>query len=408
MITIILKYKMLANGEYPLVLRITKDKSTKIISLGISCKKEHWDGNGISKKHPDYSIKSRLLLKAKEKALRLVDEFRLDNLDFTLDEFEAAFRGRKNIKITVSDFWLEKISDMNKAGRTGNARAYKDSYVSFFKFWNRKSINFRDITPTLLDKYETHLRSTGSHDGGIGVRMRAMRALYNDAIRKEIVQEKFYPFKTYKISKLKGKGLKTFLTKGEIQLIADLDTYKYPHLLNTKNYALFSYYMGGINFADLMRLRWSNIHSGRVHYIRSKTKGRFSTNILVPALKILESYRNLKSSTEYIFPILLKDQMTPMQIENRKGKTLRRYNSQLKEIAEIVGIEKKVTSYTLRHSFATNLKFSGISADVIGQSMGHSDVSVTQAYLKEFDDSIVDEAMMKLLEESRMVYNLNY
>ncbi|NYJ26617.1 site-specific integrase [Allomuricauda sp. ARW1Y1] len=406
MISIILKYRKLANGEYPIVLRITKDKCTKIISLGVSCKKEHWDGNQISKRHPDYTLKNRLLLRAKEKALRIVDEFKLQNIDFTLDEFETSFRGKKSIKTTVSDFWLEKISDLNQAGRTGNARAYKDSYVSFFKFCNRKSLTFREITPSELDKYETYLRATGSHDGGIGVRMRAIRALYNDAIKKGVVAEKYYPFKAYKVSKLKGKGFKTFLTKDEIERIINLDTDEYPHLLDTKNYAVFSYFMGGINFADLMRLKWEDVQNDRVNYIRSKTKGRFSIKILAPAAEILEYYRKLDTGTAFIFPILLKDKMTPLQIENRKAKSLRRYNSQLKEIASILNIKKKVTSYTFRHSFATNLKYSGISADVIGQSMGHSDVSVTQAYLKEFDDSIVDEAMKKLLEESSTKYKL--
>ncbi|CAH8281245.1 phage integrase family protein [Mariniflexile fucanivorans] len=93
-----------------------------------------------------------------------------------------------------------------------------------------------------------------------------------------------------------------------------------------------------------------------------------------------------------------------MQIENRKHKTLRRFNKQLKEIAEIQGVEQNVTSYVIRHSFATNLKFAGVSTDLIGQSMGHHDVSVTQAYLKEFNDDIIDDAMSKLLEESILKY----
>jgi site-specific recombinase XerD len=100
-----------------------------------------------------------------------------------------------------------------------------------------------------------------------------------------------------------------------------------------------------------------------------------------------------------VFPILLKENLTPMQIENRKHKTLRRFNKQLKEIAKIQGVKKNVTSYVIRHSFATNLKYAGISADLIGQSMGHQDVSVTNAYLKEFKDDIIDDAMTKLLEE---------
>lgn len=36
----------------------------------------------------------------------------------------------------------------------------------------------------MVDKYETHLRANGCNDGGIGVRMRELRAVFNDAIKK--------------------------------------------------------------------------------------------------------------------------------------------------------------------------------------------------------------------------------
>jgi integrase/recombinase XerD len=75
--------------------------------------------------------RNRALLKKKEKALKIIDDFFFEGTDFTLNQFEAKFRGRKSSKVTVSEFWIEKISDLNRAGRTGNARAYKDVYNSF-------------------------------------------------------------------------------------------------------------------------------------------------------------------------------------------------------------------------------------------------------------------------------------
>ena len=88
----------------------------------------------------------------------------------------------------------------------------------------------------------------------------------------------------------------------------------------------------------------------------------------------------------------------------KKLKTLKKFNKDLKEIASLVGISQKVTSYTIRHSYATNLKFAGVSTDLIGETMGHKDVSVTKAYLKEFDNKVIDDAMSKLLEEPMIDY----
>jgi integrase len=405
-INITLRNKPNKQNELPVILRIVKDRKSKLISLGMLCEKQDWDSkkNEFKKSYPNASQRNRLLLKQQEKALKIIDEFALDGIDFTLNQFESKFRGRKSSKITVSEFWKEKISDLNRAGRTGNARAYKDVYNSFFKFHSNKNLVFREITPTLLDKYETHLRSNNNTDGGIGVKMRELRALFNDAIKKGVVDEKYYPFKVYKVSKLKGKGIKKALTRDEMKLMESINTEENPHLMDTRNFMLFSYYMGGMNFVDIMKLKWENIQGDRILYIRSKTKGRFTVKMLEPVKQIIAYYKTRNKSTDYVFPILLKNKLTPMQIENRKHKAISKFNKQLKEIAKIQGVEQNVTSYVIRHSFATNLKFAGISTDVIGESMGHHDVSVTKAYLKEFDDKTIDDAMGKLLEEPKLRY----
>ncbi len=405
-IKIIQRKKMNQRGLFPIIMQVIKDRRRKIISLGMECSTSDWDESNsrLKKSHPNYIQRNRVLLKLQEKALKIIDEFALDGIDFTLNQFEVKFRGRKSSKVTVSEFWIEKISDLNRAGRTGNARAYKDVYTSFFKFHTNKNLVFREITPTLLDKYETYLRSNNNTDGGIGLKMRELRALFNDAIRKGVVDEKYYPFKVYKVSKLKGKGIKKALTRDEMKLMEAFDTDVNPHLTNTKNYMLFSYYMGGLNFVDLMKLKWENVQGDRILYIRSKTKGRFSVKMLEPVKRVIAYYKTQNRPTAYVFPILLKENLTPMQIENRKHKTLSKYNKQLKEIAKIQGVEQNVTSYVIRHSFATNLKFAGISTDLIGESMGHQDVSVTKAYLKEFDDEVIDDAMSKLMEEPKLKY----
>jgi site-specific recombinase XerD len=100
--------------------------------------------------------------------------------------------------------------------------------------------------------------------------------------------------------------------------------------------------------------------------------------------------------------------MTPIQIENRKAKKLKRFNSDLKKIAEIVGINKPLTSYVARHSFATNLKQLGVSTDIISQSMGHQNISITSAYLRDFENDVIDDANEKLLMEPISIYNLNH
>lgn len=395
------------NDLYPIVLRIVKDRKSKIITLGIECNFKDWDvsNSQLKKSHTNYIQRNRVIIEKKQKALKIIDDFNLEGIDFTLNQFENKFRGKSDANKNLKSYWEEKIDDLNKAGRTGNARAYRDTMNSFFKFTKNKNLVFRDVTSELLDKYETHLRNNGGTDGGIGVKMRELRALYNDAIKKGIVDEKYYPFKNYKISKLKGSGIKRALTRDEIEKIENLEQEKYPNLVESKRLFIFSYYTRGMNFYDIMKLRWSNIVSGSIVYTRSKTKGNFKLKILKPVEDILKHYKQLNLDTDYVFPILLKEGLTPIQIENRKAKKLKKFNSDLKKIAEIVKIEKTVTSYVARHSYATNMKESGVSTEIISQSMGHQNVSITSAYLKDFDDEILDDANERLLREPIPLYH---
>ncbi len=409
-ISIILRDAQNKNGLYPIVLRIIKNRKVKIITLGMDCQKSNWDlkESQFNKSMPNHIQKNLVLSKLKQKAWTIIDQFNIDEVDFTLNQFEEKFRGKESSKITVLEFWEDKIKDLNLAGRTGNARAHHDTKNSFFRFCKNQKILFKEITVEMLDKYETHLRSTGSNDGGIGVRMRELRAVFNDAIKKGVVDENYYPFKVYKVSKLKGKGFKKALSRDEVRLIENLDEKAYPHLVEAKHLFVFSYYTRGMNFFDMMKLRWENIIDDKIIYTRSKTKGRFIIKILEPVNDILSYYKKTKSNAGYVFPILLHDNLTPIQVENRKAKKLKRFNNDLKKIAEIVGINKPLTSYVARHSYATNLKQIGVSTDLISQSMGHQNIAITSAYLKEFDNDVIDDANEKLLMEPISIYFQNH
>ena len=409
-VKVVLRDKQNKEGKYPIVLRITKDRKVKIISLGMDCELQDWDNRSsqFKKSMSNYIQKNIILSNLKQKAWAIIDGFNIEEVDFTLTQFEQKFRGKEQSKITVLEFWENKILDLNLAGRTGTARAHYDTKNSFFKFCKNQKTLFKEITVELLDKYETHLRSTGCNDGGIGVRMRELRALFNDAIKKGIVEEKYYPFKTYKVSKLKGKGFKKALSRDEVRLIENLDESKYPQLREAKHLFVFSYYTRGMNYYDIMKLTWDRVDDDKIIYTRSKTKGRFTIKILEPIQKILDYYKELNTNTNFVFPILLNEGMTPIQIENRKAKKLKRFNSDLKKIAEIVGIDKPLTSYVARHSFATNLKQLGVSTDVISQSMGHQNISITSAYLKDFENDVIDDANEKLLMEPILIYNLDH
>ncbi|MDT0687678.1 site-specific integrase [Autumnicola psychrophila] len=399
-VRIVLRKKRLSNGDFPVCLRVTKDRKTKYFKTIFNANEDEWNSSAgkFNKRNANYLQNNRLLIKFQDRALQILGEMKIESDDFTLEDFEKKYRVLSNpVQNNVFTFWNEIIEEMTAAGRIGNARVNKEAYKSILKFNGSKNLTFKNITPTFLNKYEVFMRARGGTDGGIGVPMRALRALYNFAIERNMVKEEYYPFKIYKISKLKGKGLKKALSMEQVKKIVTLDLEQYPWLTNSRNFFVFSFYTRGMNFADMMKLEWKQIDDDKIYYTRSKTKGTFIIKIVPPVQDILNFYKEQKRDTKYVFPILLHDNLTPSQVANRKHKVLQRYNLQLKEIAEICGINKTLSSYVARHSFANCMKQKGVATDIISESLGHQNMAVTQAYLKELDSSVLDDAVETLL-----------
>ena len=399
-IKIVQRTKKLTDGLYPIFLRVTKDRQTKYYKTPFSSEISEWSASTgtFNKKLKNHFQYNRLLVKIKDRAYQVAAEIEIQNPDYTLEDFDKLYRVTFNpVKNDVFAFFDEIVEEMTYAGRVGNAKSYKDTKTSVQIFHKSKKLSFREVNSTFLSKYDAFLRSRGGTDGGVGVKMRAIRALFNKAIERGIVKESLYPFKKYKISGLRGKGFKRALDFEEIMRIVNVDLSNHSHLVDTRNYFVFSFYTRGMNFADMMGLEWKDVEKNAIYYTRAKTKGNFSIAIMPPVREILDHYRINGYGNKYVFPLLYRENYTPTQLADRKHKMLGIYNKNLKELATICEITKNVSSYVARHSFANCLKQKGVATDVISESLGHQNLTVTQEYLKELDTQVVDKALEVLL-----------
>lgn len=261
------------------------------------------------------------------------------------------------------------------------------------EFNRHLDIYFSDIDVNWLKSYEAFLRKKRLSENSMGVRFRTLRAIYNKAIESNLVKEEYYPFRIYKVSKLKKETVKRSIQKTDIEAIINYETdEKYKRLAIDLFY--FSYLSGGINFVDMAYLTKDNIIDNRLVYTRKKTKKLIKLPLQSKAIDLITKYAN---DNCYLFPILSAFHKTEQQKRNRTQKMLAIINKQLKQIGKELNIPIDLTTYVARHSFATVLKRSGVNTAIISESLGHSSEKVTQIYLDSFENSQIDEAMKNLL-----------
>lgn len=399
---IIYRSKKLANDEHPVAIRITKIKKRKYIFLGYSCIPKQWNEKEgrFKSNYPNYK-KLNLVLAKKEAQIReVLIEFDDEGRNFTLDEVEHRFLGKVK-SITVFEYFDQRINELNKAGKFGNANFYRDTKNALSKFWEDEELTFDSANYQFLKKFESHMYASGRKGNTPFIYMRTFRALINHAIKEGYCKTKIYPFKNklnpngYDVEHLKENTMKRAISKEKIRLIRDFNASEYPELKDAKNYFLFSFYCRGMNISDIAFLRWPDIRNGRVNYIRKKTGKHYSVGLLDEATAIIDQYRSRRS--EYVFPIL-DETIIDKEKQHRKLKEkIGTINDQLNRISKLLNLDEILTTYVARHSWATILKKAGVSTSIISEGLGHETEKTTQDYLDSFENSVLDEANKLIL-----------
>ena len=395
------KSKPLKDGTFPLMLRVTKDRKRKYVSLGLSLHEKFWDfEKGKPKRNcPNKEQIERLIAAKTAEYNDLIVEMTSQQREYTVETLVSHFHNQVHCA-TVVELYDKLIDDMKRGGKLGNAGVYKYSRTSLLKFTGQRlQIPFSDIDAVWLRRYENWLRTSGCGDTTISQLFRTLRSVFNKAVELQLVKRDYYPFDAYKVSKFDTRTKKRAITKEDVRKVIALDLSQgYPSERLARDIFVFSYFGAGINFADIALLKYGNVRDGRVQYVRKKTGKPINFLLTEEMRNIIAKYqRQGQTDEDYIFPILdRRVHRTEQQRYDRTHKVLTNTNRWLRKIGQRVGIEH-LTTYVARHTFATVLKRSGVNIAIISESLGHSDLSTTQIYLDSFENSQIDAAMAHLL-----------
>lgn len=118
----------------------------------------------------------------------------------------------------------------------------------------------------------------------------------------------------------------------------------------------------GLRFSDLLAVHHGNINGHYLTFMPGKTK-RIEKRIDVPLSQ--EAMRFIVNASGNLFN----------PISNAH------YGRQLKELAHIAGIDRKISAHSGRHTFGTGYITQGGKVEVLQRIMGHADTATTMVYV---------------------------
>lgn len=401
-------------GLFLVRTRVTVGKTQKYYPTGAEMTVEEW--LRMPKAKDLQLVETRRSIEASSqvifnavKQLCELNSFSFDRLNILL--------GKGNQQ-TVNAVFEAKIKELTAADKLGTAEYYQGSMNAFIcfkcgKWCERKEmqkckkdfieLTFQEITAEQMQRFEQEALAHGYSKTTIGMRIRAMRTICNMAVNNGIMRPSDYCFKkgdqnSYTIKKTNSRRMA--LTLNEIKIIADAnisETEKNRRM--SRDLFLFSFWANGLNFADLVRLKWSD-YSRRTNeftFLREKTKNTSMEDMyisfpLFPRMRsIIDEWGNPVGRNNYVFPFLeggesskdairLTKNITYVVNSNLK-KLVKQINSQL---AEDELLPEDISTYTARHSYGTILAHKRVPESYIGFALGHSQKSVTGSYIEEY------------------------
>jgi len=377
-------------GECSVKIKVTHNRKRKYFSTGIDLTKKEFDTVFYAKRKtvPQKEIKRRLEYFEK-KADDVIDVLTI----FSFDAFENKFLDQRNTADSVSFAFDKYIANLKLENRIGTAVSYECARNSIKTF--NKNLTFAEVTPTFLKKYENWMTESGKSVSTVGIYLRSLRAVYN----LQSIDKSVYPFG---VSKAKysiptSKNTKKALTVQEIGKIYNYEADPNSTKEMAKDYWLFLYLSNGMNVKDFCLLKWENINENMLTYTRAKTKRSqresktISVSLKSESMEIIKKWGQPSLNKDaYIFPHLNPKMDAVQEVKTYKGLT-KIINKYVKQIAKEVEIDKEVTSYFARHSFATVLKRSGAKIEMISELLGHSNVGITESYLDSFEKEQIQE-----------------
>lgn len=384
---VLLKQKVTKQGgPIPVYLRIEGGNRRKYVSLRLSVREKDWNpkNHRVRKSHRNADEMNAIISDAETAAEKVALKLRVSGRLDTADTIKEGFIG-----VSVGDFFAyayKYLDGMRAKGQEHSFRNLRSAVNKYRDFAGGGVLAFEEMTPESLRKFDVSLVERGNGNNTRAANFAALRLIVRAAVRDGACEVAHDPFSRFK-SPRKIKSQKVKLSREEITKLESVDLENSNERLAADLF-LFAYYTWGARFSDVLGLKRGDIQGDHIRYVTSKSKKPLSVPIHPKAAEIIERYR-IEGEEDYLLFPPLREKNLEQKSASATARILanQRVNKNLKQAVRRAGIKKRVTFHCARHSFAAMAATSGLSIWDLQNSLGHTDASTTDAYVRDLDVS---------------------
>ncbi len=390
----------------PLKVAITKKRQAAYISLGIKLTKKQWDAK--KQRIIDAPNKLRLENYIKNKMMEIENAIMDLQTKGELTKQTATQIKNKVIayldpEVNKKDLFINRyIEYMNSRSAQRTREIYETTLKKMRSFDSKvDTYSFEDISKDWLKRLDFELIKQGLRKNSRNIHFRNIRAVFNDAIDNEITTH--YPMRTFDINPEQTE--KRSLTIENLRTLFNYNVE--PWQQKYLDYFKLTFYLIGINPADILSCTDDNVVEGRLLYRRKKTGRLYSIRIEPEALEIIKKYRGKERLVN--FSEKMKSYKQFIGKANKGLKTIgpiskiknlnKKPNDFQKEYHKAYnGIFPSISLYWARHTWATIAFSIGIPEEIIAEALGHSHGNRTTAIYIDKSVANIDAANRKVLD----------
>lgn len=286
--------------------------------------------------------------------------------------------------------------EKRSAGDESTADLYRTVRNHFIHFNGSTEVALKDVTPQKVHAFLKWLKEKGLRTNSVNSYISNLRAMYNRACMGWKGRPVESPFVGIRLKR--EETMKRAVPAEVIRELALLDLKEEPRKQLAVDMALFSFLACGIPFVDIVHLTKANLEEGGkvLAYHRQKTGALIRMEVNEGMQLLMDRYSG--GDTHFLFPVLPED-----ATHEQYKYCLAMENLYLKQISLSLNLEDKITTYVLRHAWASEAYHRGVPISIISQALGHASEKTTRIYLSAFDLDKMTEATHVVTESVEAV-----